>query len=81
MGGNQPEVLGALAAGPLRNVRTPAVLASLHCHACAGYPCCSPKRRYKARLRDMRSLRDLLIYHLDDLDDVLDQVGVLPGDD
>lgn len=32
-----------------------------------------PKRRYRARLRDMRSLRDLLIYHLDDLDDVMEQ--------
>ncbi|PSC69475.1 Magnesium transporter MRS2-4 [Micractinium conductrix] len=39
-----------------------------------GYYKIGPKRRYKARLRDMRSLRDLLIYHLDDLDDVLDQV-------
>ena len=29
-----------------------------------------PKRRYMARLRDMRSLRDLLIFHLDDLDDI-----------
>ncbi|KAL4424906.1 hypothetical protein ABPG77_002129, partial [Micractinium sp. CCAP 211/92] len=33
-----------------------------------------PKRRYRARLRDMRSLRDLLIYHLDDMDDVMEQV-------
>jgi hypothetical protein len=31
-----------------------------------------PKRRYRARLRDMRSLRDLLIFHLDDLDDIIE---------
>lgn len=31
-----------------------------------------PKRRYKARLRDMRSLRDLLIFHLDDLDPIME---------
>ncbi|EFN55977.1 hypothetical protein CHLNCDRAFT_145324 [Chlorella variabilis] len=33
-----------------------------------------PKRRYRARLRDMRSLRDLLIFHLDDLDDIMECV-------
>ena len=33
-----------------------------------------PKRRYQARLRDMRSLRDLLIFHLDDLDEILEAV-------
>jgi magnesium transporter len=30
-----------------------------------------PKRRYQARLRDSRSLRDLLMFHLEDLDDIL----------
>lgn len=30
-----------------------------------------PKRRYQARLRDTRSLRDLLMFHLEDLDDIL----------
>ena len=30
-----------------------------------------PKRRYAARLRDMRSLRDLLFYHMDDLDEII----------
>lgn len=34
-----------------------------------------PKRRYKARMRDMRSLHDLLVYHLEDLSDV--SFGVL----
>lgn len=33
-----------------------------------------PKRRYAARLRDMRSLRDLLFYHMDDLDAIIDAV-------
>jgi hypothetical protein len=33
-----------------------------------------PKRRYDARVRDMRSLRDLLTYHLDDLDPLIDAV-------
>lgn len=33
-----------------------------------------PKRRYAARLRDMRSLRDLLAYHMDDLDAIIDAV-------
>ena len=35
-----------------------------------------PKRRYAARLRDMRSLRDLLSYHMDDLDAIIDAVRV-----
>ncbi|PRW56958.1 Magnesium transporter MRS2-4 isoform A [Chlorella sorokiniana] len=39
-----------------------------------GYWKIGPKRRYKARMRDMRSLRDLLIFHLDDLDDIMDTV-------
>jgi magnesium transporter len=33
-----------------------------------------PKRRYAARLRDMRSLRDLLYYHMDDIDSIIDAV-------
>ena len=33
-----------------------------------------PKRRYAARLRDMRSLRDLLSYHMDDLDAIIEAV-------
>ncbi|KAL6767339.1 hypothetical protein ACKKBF_B34875 [Auxenochlorella protothecoides x Auxenochlorella symbiontica] len=33
-----------------------------------------PKRRYKARLRDMRSLRDLLVFHMDDMDDVIQEI-------
>lgn len=33
-----------------------------------------PKRRHSARLRDMRSLRDLLMFHLDDLDAILEAV-------
>lgn len=39
-----------------------------------GYYRFGPKRRYKARLRDMRSLRDLLMFHMDDIDDVVDAV-------
>ena len=33
-----------------------------------------PRRRYQARLRDMRSLRDLLVFHMDELDDILEAV-------
>jgi hypothetical protein len=33
-----------------------------------------PKRRYVARLQDMRSLRDLLSYHMDDLDSIIEAV-------
>jgi len=33
-----------------------------------------PKRRYAARLRDMRSLRDLLFYHMDDMDSIIQAV-------
>lgn len=31
-----------------------------------------PKRRYAARLRDVRSLRDLLVFHMEDLEEVVD---------
>jgi hypothetical protein len=33
-----------------------------------------PKRKYTARLQDMRSLRDLLSYHMDDLDAIIEAV-------
>jgi hypothetical protein len=39
-----------------------------------GYFKFGPKRRYQARLRDMRSLRDLLYFHMDYLEEVLEAV-------
>ena len=45
---------------------------------CAGlmytYYKIGPKRKYTARLQDMRSLRDLLSYHMDDLDAIIEAV-------
>ena len=31
----------------------------------------APNRRYKERVSDLKALRDLLMYHFDDLEDIL----------
>ena len=38
-----------------------------------------PKRRYQARLRDMRALRDLLSFHVDDLESIVDCIKAKGG--
>jgi len=40
----------------------------------------NPRKSYSARLGDMRSLRDLLFYHLDDLDAIIDAFKVHKGE-
>lgn len=39
-----------------------------------GYYKFGPKRRYNARMRDMQSLKDLLAFHLDYIDPIIDAV-------
>lgn len=33
-----------------------------------------PNRRHKRRVKDMAAMRDLLVHHVDDLDDILDKL-------
>ena len=33
-----------------------------------------PNRRHKRRVKDMAAMRDLLVHHVDDLDDIMDKL-------
>ena len=38
-----------------------------------------PNRRHKRRVKDMAAMRDLVVHHMDDLDDIMDKLHTRSG--
>ena len=38
-----------------------------------------PNRRHKRRVKDMAAMRDLLVHHMDDMDDIMDKLHIRAG--
>lgn len=63
----------------------PVVTASLTASAVSfgivyGYYRYWPNRRHKRRVKDMAAMRDLLVHHMDDLDDIMDKLHIRAGE-
>ena len=39
-----------------------------------------PNRRHRRRVKDMAAIRDLLVHHMDDLDEIMDKLHVRTGE-
>ena len=63
----------------------PVVTSSVTCSAITfvliyGYWKFWPNRRHRRRVKDMAAMRDLLVHHMDDLDDIMDKLHLHSGD-
>lgn len=63
----------------------PVVTSSVTCSAITfvliyGYWKFWPNRRHRRRVKDMAAIRDLLVHHMDDLDDIMDKLHLHSGD-
>ncbi len=62
----------------------PVVTSSVTCSAITfvliyGYWKFWPNRRHRRRVKDMAAMRDLLVHHMDDLDDIMDKLHLHSG--
>jgi len=62
----------------------PVVTSSVTCSAITfvliyGYWRFWPNRRHRRRVKDMAAIRDLLVHHMDDLDDIMDRLHLHSG--
>lgn len=66
------------------NMFWPVVTASMTASAISfamvyGYYRYWPNRRHKRRVKDMAAMRDLLVHHMDDLDEIMDKLHIRAG--